>query len=171
MTGTVGETAGAIIEACSRAGLRIAVAESLTGGLVVAGLVSISGASKVVAGGVVAYDTALKHSVVGVDEELLRTRGAVDPDVAFQMADRIRTALAVDGRAADVGIATTGVAGPDQQDGKPVGLAYIGLAIGDAIAVHELHLSGSREDIRAGVVSECFTRLSAALAHAEEPGE
>lgn len=152
-------TAAEVIALCRDRGLTIAVAESLTGGLVTAELVAVPGASAVLVGGVVAYDTALKHSVIGVDADLLAEHGAVDADVASQMADRVRRALAVDGRAADIGLATTGVAGPEPQDGKPVGLVYVGIAIADRLEVAELRLSGTRADIRSGAVAELLSRL------------
>ena len=104
---------GAVIAAARRSGQRIAVAESLTGGWLCSALVSVPGASAVVLGGVVAYATPLKSALLGVDTELLRQRGPVDPAVAEQMARGVRTACAVDGRPAEIGIATTGVAGPD----------------------------------------------------------
>ena len=143
--------------------LTIAVAESLTGGLLVAELVRVAGASAVVVGGVVAYNTAIKHSVLGVDADLLASRGAVDPEVARQMAVGVRSALAVDGRAADVGISTTGVAGPEPQDGAPVGTVYLGFAIGDEVFEAALSLSGDRDGIRSAVVCESLTRLLALL--------
>ncbi|HEY2642418.1 MAG TPA: nicotinamide-nucleotide amidohydrolase family protein, partial [Galbitalea sp.] len=96
-----------VIAELTARGLTIAVAESLTGGLLVAELISVPGASAVVNGGVVAYNTALKHSLLGVDQQLLATRGAVDPDVAGQMAAGVRLACAVDGVPADLGVATT----------------------------------------------------------------
>jgi nicotinamide-nucleotide amidase len=102
-------------------GLTVAVAESLTGGLVVAELVSVPGSSAVVRGGVVAYQTPLKHSLLGVDAGLLAEHGPVHPDVAAAMATGVRERLAVDGRRADVGLSTTGVAGPDDQDGHAPG--------------------------------------------------
>ena len=80
-------------------GLTIATAESLTGGLLAATLIDVPGASAVVTGGVVAYATPVKHSVLGVDAGLLDERGPVDPEVAEQMADRVRLVCAVDGRA------------------------------------------------------------------------
>ncbi|WP_022893435.1 CinA family protein [Agromyces subbeticus] len=133
-------------------GLRVAVAESLTGGLVVAELTSVPGASVVVNGGVVAYDTAVKRSVLGVSAELLAREGAVHPEVARQMADGVRRVLAVDGRAADLGIATTGVAGPTWQDGEPPGTAYVGVAFEGEIEVVSLELQGTRGEIRAASV-------------------
>jgi nicotinamide-nucleotide amidase len=143
--------------------LTVAVAESLTGGLLVAELIRTPGASAVVSGGVVAYNTALKHSLLGVDAGLLRERGAVDPEVAEQMAAGVRTALAIDGRPADIGLSTTGVAGPDPQDGRPVGTVFIGLAVGDAVQSVALDLSGDREGIRFAVVYESLARLLEAL--------
>lgn len=121
-------------------GFTIAVAESLTGGLLVAELIRVPGASATVLGGVVAYNTALKHSVLGVDASLLAEHGPVHPDVARQMADRVRTALAVKGVPADVGLSTTGVAGPGSQDGHPAGTVYLGFAIGEDVSSLKLEL-------------------------------
>ncbi|MFJ5933891.1 CinA family protein [Streptomyces sp. NPDC093071] len=101
----------------------LAVAESLTGGLVAAELTGVPGASASFRGSVTAYATALKHELLGVDEALLAERGAVDPEVASQMAAGVRARLG-----ADWGIATTGVAGPDPQDGQPVGTVYVAVA-------------------------------------------
>ena len=152
-----------VIQRLTSRGLTIAVAESLTGGLLVAELIRTPGASAVVNGGVVAYNTALKHSVLGVDAELLAERGAVDPEVAEQMASGVRSALAVEGRAADIGISTTGVAGPEPQDGKPVGTVYLGFATETEIVSVALRLSGSRDGIRKAVVSESLEQLTRLL--------
>ena len=152
-----------VIQRLTSRGLTIAVAESLTGGLLVAELIRTPGASAVVNGGVVAYNTALKHSVLGVDAGLLAERGAVDPEVAEQMASGVRSALAVDGRAADIGISTTGVAGPEPQDGKPVGTVYLGFATETEIVSVALRLSGSRDGIRKAVVSESLEQLTRLL--------
>jgi nicotinamide-nucleotide amidase len=144
-------------------GLTIAVAESLTGGQLVASLVDVPGASATVVGGVVAYSTAIKHSVLGVSADLLAENGAVDPEVARQMASGVRVALAVDGRPADVGLATTGVAGPDPQDGNPVGTVYLGLAIGDRVESVALSLGGTRREIQSATVQHALATLLAAL--------
>ena len=146
------DAAAALVALLTSRHLTIAVAESLTGGLLVAELVRIPGASAVVLGGVVAYQTALKHTLLGVDDELLAGEGAVHPEVARQMATGVRAALAVDGRPADIGLATTGVAGPDEQDGRPVGTVYLGIAIGDKVRAIPLHLTGDRARIRAQTV-------------------
>jgi nicotinamide-nucleotide amidase len=144
-------------------GLTIAVAESLTGGQLVASLVDVPGASATVVGGVVAYSTAIKQSVLGVSADLLAENGAVDPEVARQMASGVRVALAVDGRPADVGLATTGVAGPDPQDGNPVGTVYLGLAIGDRVESVALSLGGTRREIQSATVQHALATLLAAL--------
>jgi nicotinamide-nucleotide amidase len=152
-----------IIADLVRRRLTIAVAESLTGGLLVAELIGVPGASAVVSGGVVAYNTALKHSLLGVDAALLASRGAVDPDVAVAMAEGVRLACAVDGVPASIGLSTTGVAGPDPQDGKPVGTVFIGVATASGTRVFDLTLGGSRNALRRRVVSESLVQLKKVL--------
>lgn len=98
-------TATEVVRLLTVNGGTLAVAESLTGGLVAAEITSVPGASKVFRGSVTAYATELKHRLLGVDATLLAQRGAVDPQVAAQMAAGVRKALC-----ADWGIATTGVA-------------------------------------------------------------
>ncbi|GGS51126.1 CinA family protein [Streptomyces griseoviridis] len=132
-------------------GATVAVAESLTGGLVAAEITSVPGASRVFRGSVTAYATELKHRLLGVDAGLLAARGAVDPQVAAQMATGVRKALG-----ADWGVATTGVAGPDPQDGQAVGTVFVavdgpsGAAKGSASGgkVEGLRLNGDRAEIR-----------------------
>lgn len=147
------ELAVQLIGELTRRRMTIAVAESLTGGLVVAELVSVPGASVVVRGGIVAYATELKSTVLGVDAGLLAERGPIDQEVARQMADGVRWRLGHDGAPADIGLATTGVAGPDRQDGHPVGEVWLGLAIGDRVEAHGLTLGGDRASIRAATVA------------------
>lgn len=145
-------------------GLTLAVAESLTGGLLTAEFVRPPGASAVLVGGIVAYDTELKASLLGVDSALLAQHGPVHPLVAEQMATGVRERLAVDGKPADVGISTTGVAGPDPQQDKQPGLVYIGIAIHDRVESIELQLEGTRDQIRARVVSAAVAALAERLA-------
>jgi nicotinamide-nucleotide amidase len=158
--------AARLIAELTRRGLRIAVAESLTGGLVVAELTSIPGSSLVVTGGVVAYDTAVKHSLLGVSAELLAREGAVHPEVARQMAAGVRRVLAVDGRPADIGVSTTGVAGPTGQDGMQPGIVFVGVAFGDdtdAVDTVALDLRGDRGEIRAATVRAAIEAVLARL--------
>jgi nicotinamide-nucleotide amidase len=154
-----GDRTASLIAVLAAKGLTVAVAESLTGGQLTAELTRPAGASAVVNGGAVVYATELKHSVVGVDETLLGEHGPVHPEVARQLAERVRAALAVDGKAADVGIATTGVAGPEPQGGRPVGTVFLGLAIGQETWVEELQLTGDRAGIRAQTVLAAVAML------------
>ena len=161
-------SAAELVALLTERGLTIAVAESLTGGKLVAALVDVPGASATVLGGVVAYNTYLKSSVLGVSASLLAARGAVDPEVARQMATGVRVALAVDGRPADVGLSTTGVAGPEEQDGQPVGRVYLGIAIGDRVESVELSLSGTRRDIQSATVDAALATLLGLLNEPQE---
>ncbi|WP_345803498.1 CinA family protein [Microbacterium sp. AZCO] len=133
-------------------GWTIGVAESLTGGLVVSTLVGVPGASAVVRGGIVAYATELKHTLLGVDPTLLDAHGPVHPRVARQMAEGVRLRLGQDDEPCDVGISTTGIAGPDSPDGQPVGTVHIGVATPLGTRVDSLELSGTRDEIRAETV-------------------
>lgn len=153
-----------LVRTLTERGLTIATAESLTGGLLSAALVDVPGASLVFNGGVVAYATPLKGTLLGVDAELLAERGAVDPDVARQMADRVRRVCAVDGRPADLGLATTGVAGPDPQDGRSPGTVFIGVALGEQVEVTALELTGDRAAIRWATVGAAIGAARARLA-------
>ena len=137
----------ALLQVLARRGWSIAAAESLTGGRVVASLVDVPGASAHVRGGVVAYATDLKASQLGVDAGLLASRGPVDADVAVQMAQGVRGALR-----ADVGVSTTGVAGPDAQDGKPVGTVHVAVVTPEETVVSTLELTGTRDQIRTDTV-------------------
>ncbi|WP_292834721.1 CinA family protein [Microbacterium sp.] len=130
-------------------GWTVAVAESLTGGLVTASLVSVAGASQVLRGGVVAYATDVKEGVLGVDPTLLEAHGPVHPRVARQMAEGVRRVLGRDGVPADVGIATTGIAGPLSPDGQPVGTVHLAVSTPLGSRVESLELGGDRDSIRA----------------------
>ena len=148
-----------LIAELTRRRMTIAVAESLTGGLVAAELVSVPGASAVLRGGVVAYATDLKSSLLGVDVELLARTGPIDPEVARQMAEGVRWRFGRDGVPADIGLATTGVAGPDPQDGHVPGEVWIGLAIGDSVEAHGLTFGGDRAAIRSATVAASLQRV------------
>lgn len=144
-------------------GSTVAVAESLTGGLVVARLIDVPKASEAVAGGVVTYATELKERMLGVDHALLAESGPVHAQVAAQMAEGVRTLLGVGGRPATFGLSTTGVAGPEAQDGHEPGEVFIAIADESLTTVHHLHLSGDRNEIRAQVVDQLLAHLDARL--------
>ncbi|MFD5187858.1 CinA family protein [Streptomyces sp. NPDC058357] len=151
--------AARVLELLAGRGETLAVAESLTGGLVAAELTSVPGASRSFRGSVTAYATPLKRDVLGVDGVLLAERGAVDPEVARQMAAGVRRVLG-----ADWGMATTGVAGPEPQDGKAVGTVYAAVAGPDGVEnMARLRLNGGRADIRRESVRSVLELLSAEL--------
>ncbi|WP_420792754.1 CinA family protein [Microbacterium thalli] len=138
-----------LVERLSELGWTVGVAESLTGGLVVSELVAVSGASAVVRGGIVAYATEIKQRLLNVDAALLEAHGAVHPRVARQMAEGAREALGPGAAAADVGIATTGIAGPESPDGQPVGTVHIAVSTALGVRTESLVLEGDRAQIRA----------------------
>jgi nicotinamide-nucleotide amidase len=156
--------AAAALDALRGRGWSLAVAESLTGGALADAFVRVPGASTVLVGAVVAYATPLKASVLGVDRALLDREGPVHPDVAVQMAEGVRRALAVDGRPADVGLATTGVAGPDPQGGRPPGTVYLAVATPGGSRGIRVDLAGDRPAVRSGAVEAAVRLLLTALA-------
>lgn len=140
------------------AGRTVAVAESLTGGLVTAALTSVPGASVVVRGGVVAYATELKAVLLGVPAGLLSQHGPVHPEVAAAMASGVRRRLA-----ADYGLATTGVAGPGPADGKPQGTVFIAVDCASGPSGLGLRLPGDRSQVRNETVRSLLSLLVSAL--------
>ncbi|WKD61419.1 Putative competence-damage inducible protein [Corynebacterium ciconiae DSM 44920] len=115
--------AAALLNDLRGRGLTLAVCESLTAGMLSATLANISGASAVLRGGLVTYATELKSELAGVDPQLLRLFGPISPECASAMARGARTACG-----ADMALALTGVAGPDRQDGHPVGEVWMAVA-------------------------------------------
>lgn len=148
--------AGEILAYCERRQVKIAAAESLTGGLLADAFVRVPGASKVFLGSAVTYDIHAKAKILGVDPRLLDTQGAVHPEVARQMAwgtARLYDQPAYCGRV--IGLSTTGVAGPGPDGDKPAGLVYIGCSLPGAVTggarvtrARELRLHGTREQVR-----------------------
>jgi PncC family amidohydrolase len=136
--------AKSIVERLDAKGLTLAAAESFTGGLLSDAFVKVPGASKVFRGGIIAYANDVKSSVLGVEKSLLQKKGAVSEKVAQDMAKGARQSLN-----ADIGIATTGFAGPDSESDELTGLAYIALAGIDFEKVEEFHFEDKgREFIR-----------------------
>jgi len=152
------ELAKAIVETLAARGESVAVAESLTGGLVVAALTSVPGASVVVRGGIVAYAVELKATLLGVPAELLERRGPVDADVAASMAAGVRARLG-----ASYGLSTTGVAGPGPADGKSAGTVFIALDGPAGRRGKGLQLGGNRQEVRNETVRSVLSLLVGAL--------
>ncbi len=132
-----------VVTSLTASGQTVAVAESLTGGLLGAALTDVAGASAVFPGGLTAYATPIKAELLEVPAELLAEAGAVDARVAIGMAEGARRLFA-----ADWGLATTGVAGPTPQDGNPVGTVFVACAGPDGSFVERLELAGDRSVIR-----------------------
>jgi nicotinamide-nucleotide amidase len=143
-------------------GETVAVAESITGGLLSAALTSTPGASLTFRGGLVVYATDLKATVAGVDAAVLAERGPVDPVVAAELAQGARDRLD-----ANWGIGVTGVAGPDPQEGQQVGTVFIAL-IGPGREqplrkLAQLNLAGNRNTIRVQTVNQAVALLLDAI--------
>lgn len=137
------------------AGKRLATAESLTGGGIGAALTSVSGASKVYAGGIISYTNEVKHHLLGVSAELLDTLGAVSAPVAQAMAHGAKQALG-----ADVAVSVTGLAGPDGDEfGHSVGTVFIGYADREAAFAREYHFSGDRAEVREQTIAAALALI------------
>jgi PncC family amidohydrolase len=139
-------------------GLTVGTAESLTGGALGDLLSSTPGASSTYRGGVVTYATELKQSLLGVRDDLVATYGVVSAECARAMADGARELLA-----ADWAVSTTGVAGPDRQEGKPVGTVHVGLAGPTGTTSVALRLQGDRRAIRDGTCGRALAALLEAV--------
>ena len=139
------------IAVCRDSRIRLVIAESLTGGLLASTLIDVPGASQVVLAAVVAYHDAAKHQLLSVPTMTLTTFGAVSAQTAEAMAKGARLLLStvpdID-EARVVAISTTGVAGPDLQEGKPVGTVHLGIATDDEVRSLDLQLFGDRGQIR-----------------------
>lgn len=132
----------------------VATAESLTGGRLAVRLTESPGSSAVFAGGVVSYATEVKIEVLGVPQELVDDHGVVSAECARAMAEGVRALLRT-----TYGVSTTGVAGPDTQEGKPAGTVFIGVAGPEGTTVEALALSGERGEIQAATVDRALSAL------------
>jgi len=138
-----------VLQLLREQGLTLGLAESITGGLVAARLTDIAGASDVLRGSIVSYSSDVKFEVLGVP------RGTVvSPEAAMAMAQAARRVLG-----ADVGLSLTGVAGPTEQEGQPVGTVFIGLAIGDEVTTQQVRLPGTRDQVRQFAVITALNAL------------
>jgi nicotinamide-nucleotide amidase len=143
-----------VLDLCRRRGLTLATAESVTGGLVGARLTGIPGASDVFRGAVVSYATDVKQALLGVGEGPVVSEAA-----ARQMAHGVRERLR-----ADIGLSLTGVAGPDEQDGQPVGTLYVGIVGPGFDEVRHVRIPGQREQMRQFAVITALGLLRTELA-------
>lgn len=151
----------AVVQLLRSRGLTVATGESLTGGLIVASLIDVPGASTVVRGGTVAYMTDVKSLLLDVSPELIARVGTVDPAIAIALAHGARRAFG-----ADVGVGSTGVAGPGPHEGKPAGTVHVAAVWGDDdpdAVVDAPELRGGRWEIRQGAVRAALSVLRARL--------
>ena len=139
-------------------GSTIATAESLTGGRLAVALTDVPGASETYLGGVVSYATEIKASVLDVSPEIIDRHGVVSAECAKAMASGVRAVMG-----ARYGISTTGVAGPADQEGKPPGTVFVGIAGPGLLEVVALELSGKRGQIQDRSCREAFAALEAVL--------
>jgi PncC family amidohydrolase len=149
------DLAATVIRELKEQGLRLGSAESLTGGGLGSVLTSVPGASAVYVGGVISYATRVKVEVLGVPMAIVLGDGVVSAPCARAMAAGVRGVLGV-----DVGVSTTGVAGPDRQEGKPAGTVFVAVADARGEAVRALHLSGDREAIRTATTQAALELLA-----------
>lgn len=137
-----------LVHVLADAGLTVATCESLTGGLVGATITSIPGASAVFRGGLITYASDLKAALAGVDAQWIAEHGVVNDTTARQMATGCAHTCQ-----ADLGLACTGVAGPDRQDGQRPGTVHVAVAHDAQVFTRQLSLSGERKAVRLGTVS------------------
>jgi nicotinamide-nucleotide amidase len=165
------DIAGDVVRLLKQAQETIGVAESLTGGGIMAALTSVAGASSVLRGGIVSYHTGIKINVLQVDQDLISRHGVVHDEVARQMAAGARRATALD-TPTTWGLSSTGVAGPGPHGGLPAGTVFIGIsAPGKDRAFGPYQFSGGRDDVREATVTEALSQLRdmlAARTNAEE---
>lgn len=136
-------TAQALIRGLQAQGLTVATCESLTGGMICAALVDVPGASRVVRGGLITYQTDTKSLLAGVDAGLIEAYGVVSAEVARAMASGARDALH-----ADIAVSATGMASPGEIGDPPAGTVFVGLASATGVQAVELHLTGDRQAVR-----------------------
>ena len=154
MPTSAADVAADVVGSLAARGLTLATAESLTGGGVGALVTSVPGSSAVYVGGVIAYASRLKVELLGVPDDVVERFGVVSARCARAMAAGVRRL------GADVGVSTTGVAGPDPQDGIEPGVVHIGVSGPDVAEVRTIGIDGNRHQVRAGAVAAALGLLS-----------
>lgn len=158
------ELAQEAVAALKARGLTVAACESLTGGMICSTLVDVPGASSVVRGGLVTYQTDTKTLLAGVDAALIADKGVVSAEVARAMAEGVRLRLG-----ADIAVSATGMASPGAPDEPPAGTVYIGLSTMNGAEALPLHLTGSRQEIRRQSVEAALQAILSAVNQMPKP--
>lgn len=152
-----------LVQLLLKYGLSIATAESCTGGMVSARLVNVPGVSEVFKEGFVTYSNKAKRRTLDVSKTTIRKEGAVSEQTAKEMA--MGAALQAD---ADAAVSVTGNAGPDAEEGKPVGLVYIGIYLGGKVKAVEYRFSGDRNAVREQAAEEALRLMKKAIIKSRE---
>ena len=148
-----------VVDALREAGMTVATAESLTGGLIGAEITSVAGSSDVFRGGIMSYASDVKRDVLGVGQGVIDEFGVVSEQCAKQMADGARASLN-----ADIAVSVTGIAGPGgAEPGKPVGTVWMGVSTASSCSAHEFHFDGDRDSVRRQTVSAALNAVLDAL--------
>ena len=147
-----------LVKLLTQKGLVITTAESCTGGLLAASIINAAGASAVIKEGYITYSNEAKQKILGVKEQTIKEYTVVSAEVAKEMAKG-----GVKAAGCDICISVTGVAGPDIEEGNPVGLVYVGYSYGDSVWAKELHLQGTRQEIRTQAVKCALEELLSLL--------
>lgn len=150
------ESAVSAVEALKARGMTCATCESLTGGMICAALVDVPGASAVVRGGLITYQTDAKTLLAGVDAHLIEREGVVSAAVAQAMAEGTRQRLGV-----DVAVSATGMASPGSAEDPPAGTVFLGVATVKGVRSVALTLAGSRSEIRRQTVEKALAEIIA----------
>jgi nicotinamide-nucleotide amidase len=145
----VQELASSLIKKLQEKNLTLSAAESLTGGLVAASFTEIPGASKVFKGSITAYSDEIKQNILNVNKETITNFTSISEQVALEMAINVRKIMK-----SDIGISTTGVAGPEKSAGFAPGLVFVAISIGDHNMCQKLEITGDRSKIRNQTVQE-----------------
>ncbi len=135
-------------------GLTVGTCESLTGGMICSTLVDVPGASKVVRGGLITYQTDTKTLLADVDAALIADKGVVSGEVARAMAEGTRTRLGV-----DIAVSATGMASPGDENDPPAGTVFVGLASEKGVRAIALQLTGNRQEIRQQTVEQAIQAI------------
>lgn len=133
-------------------GLTIATAESLTAGLISATIADVPGASAVLRGGLAAYTNDVKQDCLSIDPDLIERYGAISPECAEAMAYQARRVFR-----ADMAVAATGVAGPEEQESRPVGTVFVAVATATELQTARLSFSGNRRAVRQATVEAALS--------------